>query len=62
MMPIIHITMLEGRNDETVETCMRDVARTVQKSLDIPLESIRVIVDEVPKNRFSVGVQLKSES
>ena len=45
-----------------VETCMRDVARTVQKSLDIPLESIRVIVDEVPKNRFSVGVQLKSES
>ena len=62
MMPIIHITMLEGRNDETVETCMRDVARTVQKSLDVPLESIRIIVNEVPKNRFSVGDQLKSES
>lgn len=61
-MPIIHITMLEGRDTEMVETCMRDVAITVQKSLDIPLESIRVIVNEVPKNRFSVGVQLKSES
>lgn len=60
-MPIIHITMLEGRNDETIEQCMRDVAITVQKSLDIPLESIRVVVNEVPKNRFSVGDKLKSE-
>ena len=59
--PIIHITMLEGRDDETIEQCMRDVARTVQKSLDIPLENIRVLVNEVPKNRFSVGDQLKSE-
>ena len=60
-MPIIHITMLEGRDDETIETCMRDVARAVQKSMNIPLESIRIIVDEVPKNRFSVGDRLKSE-
>ena len=59
--PIIHITMLEGRDDEIIEQCMRDVAHTVQKSLDIPLENIRVLVNEVPKNRFSVGNQLKSE-
>ncbi|OAH54769.1 4-oxalocrotonate tautomerase [Domibacillus aminovorans] len=60
-MPIIHITMLEGREDETIKQCMRDVARTVQKSLDIPLESIRIVVEEVPKNRFAVGGTLKSE-
>jgi 4-oxalocrotonate tautomerase len=60
-MPIIRITMLEGRENELIEQCMRDIAHTVQKSLDIPLESIRVIVDEVPKNRFSVGNRLKSE-
>ncbi|OKL35593.1 2-hydroxymuconate tautomerase [Domibacillus mangrovi] len=60
-MPIIHITMLEGREDEIIEQCMRDVARTVQKSLDIPLESIRIVVEEVPKNRFAVGDKLKSE-
>lgn len=59
--PIIQITMLEGRDDKTIEQCMRDVARTVHKSLDIPLENIRVLVNEVPKNRFSVGDQLKSE-
>lgn len=60
-MPIIHITLVEGRKDETIEQCMRDVARTVQKSLDIPLESIRIVVEEVPKNRFAVGGTLKSE-
>ncbi|MER2089775.1 MAG: tautomerase family protein [Sporosarcina sp.] len=60
-MPIIRIILLEGRDDETIENCMRDVARTLQKSLDIPLKDIRVLVNEVPKNRFSVGDQLKSE-
>ena len=60
-MPIINITMLEGRDDETIEQCMREVARAAHKSLDIPLENIRVLVNEVPKNRFSVGDQLKSE-
>jgi len=60
-MPIINITMLEGRDEETIEQCMREVARAVHKSLDIPLKNIRVLVNEVPKNRFSVGDQLKSE-
>ncbi len=60
-MPIIHITMLEGRDDQIIEQCIRDVARAVQKSLDIPLESIRIVVEEVSKNRFAVGDKLKSE-
>lgn len=60
-MPIIHITMLEGREDETIKQCIRDVTHTVQKSLDVPLESIRIVVEEVPKNRFAVGGTLKSE-
>lgn len=60
-MPIIQITMLEGRDQETIETCMRDIARTVQKSLRVPLTSIRIVVNEVPKNRFAVGDTLKSE-
>ncbi|MFT4416599.1 2-hydroxymuconate tautomerase [Fredinandcohnia humi] len=54
-MPIIQITLLEGRDQETIETCMRKVARTVHESLGAPLSSIRVIVNEVPKNRFAVG-------
>lgn len=60
-MPIIQITMLEGRDQETIETCIRNVARTVHESLGVPLTSIRVVVNEVPKNRFAVGDTLKSE-
>lgn len=61
-MPIIQITMLGGRKDETIESCMCDVAQAVQKSIDIPFNSRHVIVNEVPKNRFSVCVQLKSKT
>ncbi|MDF0725500.1 2-hydroxymuconate tautomerase family protein [Cytobacillus sp. S13-E01] len=60
-MPIIQITMLEGREQETIEQCIRDVAHTVHNSLGAPLSSIRVIVNEVPKNHFAVGDKLKSE-
>jgi 4-oxalocrotonate tautomerase len=60
-MPIIQITMLEGRDQDTIEECIRSVAHTVHESLGAPLSSIRVIVNEVPKNHFAVGDQLKSE-
>jgi 4-oxalocrotonate tautomerase len=60
-MPIIQITMLEGREQETIEQCIRDVAQTVHKSLGTPLSSIRVYVNEVPNNQFAVGDKLKSE-
>lgn len=60
-MPIIQITMLEGKDQEKIEKCIRNVARTVHESLGVPLPSIRVIVNEVPKNHFAVGDTLKSE-
>ncbi|MEH7343168.1 2-hydroxymuconate tautomerase [Bacillus sp. JJ1532] len=60
-MPIIQITLLEGREPEAVEQCIRDVARTVHESLGAPLSTIRVYVNEVPKNYYAVGDQLKSE-
>ena len=60
-MPIIQITILEGRDQETIETCMKNIAHTVRDSLGVPLTSIRIVVNEVPKNRFAVGDTLKSE-
>lgn len=60
-MPIIEMTMLEGRNDADIEAVMKAVATAAHESLGTPYESIRVIVKEVPLNRFSVGLELKSE-
>lgn len=60
-MPIIQITMLEGREPEVVEQCIRNVAQTVHESLGAPLSTIHVYVNEIPKNYYAVGDKLKSE-
>ncbi|MBB3342865.1 tautomerase family protein [Luteimonas sp. RC10] len=60
-MPIIQITLVEGRDTARVERCIREVARVASETLDAPLASIRVMVNEVPANRFAVGTTLKSD-
>lgn len=60
-MPIIHVTLVEGRDGARVETLIRELARTAARTLDAPLSSVRVVVDERPANRFAVGDVLKSD-
>jgi 4-oxalocrotonate tautomerase len=60
-MPVVQITLVQGRDNEVIETCIKNVARTVSESLHAPIESVRVIVNEVPANRFAIGTKLKSE-
>ena len=60
-MPVIQITIVEGRNNEVIENCIRNVAQTISESLNAPVESVRVFVNEVPANRFAVGTTLKSD-
>lgn len=60
-MPIVEITLVQGRSNEEIEKCIRQVAKTVHECLNAPLESIRVFVTELPPNRFAVGDKLKSD-
>ena len=60
-MPIIHVTLVEGRDNEKVEKFIKKVAEVAHEELDAPYPSIRVFVDEIPANRFAVGQTLKSE-
>lgn len=60
-MPIVHIILVEGRDNIRVERCIREVARTVSETLGVPIDTVRVIADEVPPNRFAVGNCLKSD-
>ncbi|MED3561965.1 tautomerase family protein [Bacillus xiapuensis] len=60
-MPVVQITLVQGRESEMIETCIKNVARTVSESLNAPIDSVRVIVNEVPANYFAVGTKLKSE-
>lgn len=60
-MPIIHVTLVEGRDDAVVEKFIREMALTTSRTLETPLSSVRVMVNSVLPNRFAVGDQLKSE-
>lgn len=60
-MPIIQVTLVEGRDDAVVENFIREVAQTTSRTLNTPLSSIRVMVNTVPPNRFAVGDRLKSD-
>jgi 4-oxalocrotonate tautomerase len=60
-MPIVHITLIEGRDEATVKGCIKEVARTVNRTLGAPLASIRVIVQQVPSSAWAVGDQTRDE-
>ena len=60
-MPIIDITLLEGRDLATKKALMREVTDAVEKSLGAPRESIRVLVRDVPRSHYSVGGTPKDE-
>ncbi|MFZ3207030.1 MAG: 2-hydroxymuconate tautomerase [Pseudomonas sp.] len=47
--------MLEGRSNEQKETLIREVSEAMSRSLDAPIERVRVIITEMPSNHFGIG-------
>jgi 4-oxalocrotonate tautomerase len=60
-MPMIQISMIEGRDQALIERCMKAVAYAVRDSLGAPIETIRVIVQQVPSNQWLIGDRTKEE-
>jgi 4-oxalocrotonate tautomerase len=60
-MPLIQITLVQGRDEAMVKRCMKAVAKTVHETLNAPLESIRVIVQQVPGSQWAVGDRTRDE-
>lgn len=54
-MPIVEITLIEGRSDEAKERLHAKVADAIHEAIDAPKEAIRVIIREVPPLHFSAG-------
>lgn len=61
-MPIVHISLVEGRSDEAVKACIKAVARTVHETLGAPFDSIRVYATQVPGAHWAVGERTKDEA
>lgn len=58
-MPIIEVTLMEGRSFEKKQEMIRAVTAAVVETIAAPRESIRVIIREVPKWHFAVGGEVK---
>lgn len=54
-MPLVQIHILEGRTDEMKKRMIYEVTEAIHRSLDAPLEKIRIVVYEIPKNHWAVG-------
>jgi 4-oxalocrotonate tautomerase len=56
-MPIATINIIEGRTDEQKEKLIKKVTLAIHEAIDAPIESVRVILNEMPKQHFGIGGQ-----
>jgi len=54
-MPIVTINMMEGRSDEQKERMIEEVSDALSRTLDAPKESVRIMINEMPKQHFGIG-------
>ena len=54
-MPLIEVTLAEGRNPDQIRAMMHEVHEAVLRTVDTRPEYIRVIVREVPRTHWATG-------
>ncbi len=60
-MPLVQITVIQGRATEDVKHCIKSIARTIHETLGAPMDTIRVIVQQVPAEFWAVGDRTRDE-
>ncbi|HON74818.1 MAG: tautomerase family protein [Candidatus Lutibacillus vidarii] len=54
-MPLIEVTLVEGRSAAQLRTLVSALTQAAVDAVDAPLESVRVILREVPATHFAAG-------
>lgn len=54
-MPIVQISMIQGRTPEKKEQLIKKVTDAIVEALQIPAEKVRIILNEVPKENIGYG-------
>lgn len=62
VMPIVEITLAEGRAAGKVRDLIGGVHAAVVDALQVAPEKVRVVVHEVPRTHFAVGGVTKAEA
>lgn len=54
-MPLIQVTMVEGRTVEQKHALIRNLSVSMAETLDVPLERIRVAIYEIGPDEWGIG-------
>lgn len=54
-MPIIEVTLAEGRTPAQLRALIHGLTAAAQEALDAPLDAVRVILRETPPGHFAAG-------
>ena len=56
-MPLIQVTMVEGRTVEQKHALIRSLSQSMADTLDVPLDRIRVAIYEISADEWGIGGQ-----
>jgi 4-oxalocrotonate tautomerase len=54
-MPLVEITLAQGRSPEMLRGLLHEVHAAVVRAVQVPDESVRVVIREVPATHWSAG-------
>jgi 4-oxalocrotonate tautomerase len=54
-MPIVQISMIQGRTPEMKEKLIKKVTDAIVEALQISADKVRIILNEVPKENIGYG-------
>jgi 4-oxalocrotonate tautomerase len=54
-MPLIEVTMVEGRTPEQVRALISGLTRAASEAVGAPMANVRVVVREVPPTHWAAG-------
>jgi 4-oxalocrotonate tautomerase len=60
-MPIVQVTLVEGRDEETRAALIRELTDAVERTTGSPRDRVRVILHQVPAADWGVGGAVKQE-
>ena len=54
-MPVIQVTLMEGRTDDQKEALIAALTEAAFSSIGAPRERVRILLNEIPKAHFGIG-------
>jgi 4-oxalocrotonate tautomerase len=54
-MPLIQVHIMEGSPPEKIKALIENITDTVVETLDAPKQSVRVLVNEMPKTHWGIA-------